>query len=223
MFSVDKKHVDWSEEWEKWDISCPVCEGTGTVTSAEETWRDAPVDERVEFCQERDTSIFAARRDEPPEAIDLSQFDGDDLERWFSDLSEVDCEECNAGDYELMWNTAWKVGRQVSEGRRRKVDGTGCIVVFDSDGDAWLTLGGCGMDMTPHLCHAWLELGYTWLPLEWISSLLGNSGYIEACKPPEVAQKIRVAMDDTLNTAKLRIADMIEQNSEHLTVDAQSE
>lgn len=216
MFSVNKKHVDWSEEYENWDTSCSVCGNSGMVTDREETWRTGEVYERLEACQKVGINPFLARHDEMP--TDIEEIPLCRMDEYFAVLQETECEKCNGSGYEdLMWNTVWEIGRQVTDDQKRKVAEAGCIVVEDADGEAWLTLGGCGQDNTPHLCHAWLELGFTWLPLEWIADQAG-SDYIESCKNAETSQRIRVAMDYTLSIAKARIDDLILRNSKHVMI-----
>ncbi len=72
--------------------------------------------------------------------------------------------------------------------------------------------------MTPHLCHAWLELGFAWLPLEWIGALTGNDNYIEACKCSAAALRIRKAIEATLDMATRSIDGMRESNNSYLRV-----
>jgi hypothetical protein len=216
MYTVNKKQVDWTKDWQNWNNDCPVCEGTGMVTDPEHTWETAEVAERFEACDEIGISVFAARRNEAP--TDLSNIDISDMGYYFSVLQETDCEECaGTGHMELIWSTVWEIGKSVSDQEMREVCiETGCIVVTDSDGEPWLTLGGRGMDMTPHLCHAWLVMGFQWLPLEWISNLVGNGSYVESCKDKKTARWIREIIDSTLNSAEVEIESLRTRNAKYL-------
>lgn len=211
MFSVKSKHVDFSDDWEEYTAVCPYCLGERHQISSSETWKWGHLAERVKLCEHLDISVFAARRETPPG--ELASILSDELDNYFADVESAECEECDGVGYlELMWNHVWAIDKSVSDSQKRAVSDAGCIVVTDRDGDEWLTLGGCGMDMTPYLCHAWLELGFKWLPLEWISSL-SDSNYIEACKSEEVAARIRTAIDYTLETAISRMVSMKEYNA----------
>ncbi|KKM62400.1 hypothetical protein LCGC14_1522160 [marine sediment metagenome] len=134
--NIDKRQVDWEEEFEDWDLMCPFCEGEGKIT---------------EDNQKNYTGNY-------------------DIGDW--------CDECTEGRFETYWNTVWDVGymggrEAINEETVKKViRGSGCLLLFNHEEDKWyLTLGGCGMDLTPHMCYAWLLIGFNWLPQEWTTSL----------------------------------------------------
>lgn len=92
---------------------------------------------------------------------------------------QEECEDCyGTGFVEPIWNTVWEIGflggRDVisEETVKEVIRETNCLVLFNHEEGKWyLTLSGCGMDLTPELCYAWLLLGFEWLPLEWAESL----------------------------------------------------
>lgn len=206
MYSVTARQIDWADEFENenakgtWDVSCPFCKGEGQRPDARESWRRETPDDRAEICKYLGIEVTTA--DDPPEeALAIAE---DDLRDYFTLVQVTECEECTDGYYEMLWNTVWKIDKTVSNAERRNADdfSGGVLVVYDPDGEAYLALGGCGMDMTPHLCAAWIALGFQWLPLEWIESLARNRGYLASCLGHEKAAKVKKVIERTITMAR---------------------
>lgn len=105
-----------------------------------------------------------------------------------------DCEECDgSGAFNPIWNTIWNTGfsdRALPDGPRA----IGAVLAFSYEGNVWFGLMGAGMDMSPHLCEAWLTMfpDCEWVPQEWasITNLMGS--YFESCIGEEMTRRIVV-------------------------------
>jgi hypothetical protein len=99
--------------------------------------------------------------------------DDDDEEDYDADAEAQECEQCTRGHIEIMWDTVWATGlHNVSNDMRRRVlSETNCALICDDDGEWFLALTGCGMDLTPSLAAAWMICGFDWLPWDWVQSL----------------------------------------------------
>lgn len=86
------------------------------------------------------------------------------------------CEHCGGnGIIEPMWNTVYKTGlHDIATGAAAAVlKNTNCFVAYHSDeGEYIIGLTGCGMDLTASLAKAWMILGFEWLPVDWIQSMI---------------------------------------------------
>ena len=166
---IESKPVDWEKEWEDWDLTCPICGGSG-----KKIWEELDEDERKQLLQE-----FKEWYEEEPESED-------ELKEYYEEnIDEFDfhCEYCNNGYVETYWNYVWDVGYiggrdVISDDVVRKIyKETNCMVLFNEAEERWyLTLSGCGMDLTPDLCYAWLLMGFKWLPLNWAMELRRDYG-----------------------------------------------
>ena len=113
------------------------------------------------------------------------------------------CEHCEDGYLAMYWNTAWEIGlHDVSKDTIKDITAnTNCLVVYSHKHDGYyLTLGGCGMDLTPSLCDAWIRLGFGWLPLDWIDRLSRNgddyNGYVVGRdRLPEIYKAARATIE----------------------------
>jgi len=112
---IEKKRVDWREEFEDWDLTCPFCEGA---------------------------------------------YEKEDGEY---------CEHCESGYVPTYWNIVWGLDRPYQDNIGRKeqkmiMEETGCLLLCNHEEEKWyLTLGGCGMDLSPALALAFALID-TWIP-----------------------------------------------------------
>jgi hypothetical protein len=112
------------------------------------------------------------------------------------------CDDCNEGYLEIMWNTI--VDTDFPAGSDycpvELPHDFGGVVAFEFDGNIWLGLSACGMDMSPYYCKAWLELfpDVGWLPTQWINSTNLYGGYYQSTVGPEWAKKIIAKYGETL-------------------------
>ncbi len=140
---VNSRHVDWSEEFDKdiWELTCPSCQGRGYFISKE-------------VC-------------EPCDDVDCDQCEQSEDTPY--------CEYCEeSGIVQPYWNTAWDTEiRNISEDQIQDIhENCNVLVIFNNETNTyWLTLSGCGMDLTPDMCWAWVKCGFSWLPMEWATSI----------------------------------------------------
>ena len=123
----------------------------------------------------------------------------------------VACEHCENGWVVPIWNTAWEIElSDVPKGVRIDIlQTTNCTVFSDDEGVYYLGLTGCGMDLTPDLCKAWLKLGQGWLPTSWIYEVSRDRGYCEYVAGKEWTEKIYEVALKTLEYAILDAQRMI--------------
>lgn len=173
---------DW-EAMEDFNFQCPVCEGE------EEVEGECPEcgGEGSVFCDECDG--------EDEECLECDD-DGKVLciECIGEGVVYETCEHCadDPGYIYPIWNTAWEINISVDQETKAEVAAnSNCIVFEDDNGDSWLGLTGCGMDMTPSLCKAWLMLGFGWIPDNWLYKLSRNGkSYCVSCVGEEWTKKI---------------------------------
>jgi hypothetical protein len=111
-----------------------------------------------------------------------------------------DCDDCDGSGYiDPMWNTIWNTGFRT--GARRVPTSLGNVFAFDWDGEIWFGLLGCGMDCTPFLALAWIEMfpGCQWLPDQFIVGGCNlRGGYIESCIGKSKARKVYALIRKTI-------------------------
>ena len=94
------------------------------------------------------------------------------------------CEHCENGYVETYWNTVWGLGRPYQDDIGKKEqkmieEETGCLLLYNCEEGKWyLTLGGCGMDLSPALALAFALID-TWIPEEILESLHTDWNYIK--------------------------------------------
>jgi hypothetical protein len=150
---ANKRQVDWTKEYEDWNLACPFCDGTGYKNHDA---LDGGDKEKVAIAYRVENDIYY-------EEVDI-----EDVQEWYdrhrsslpSDLEDsidAECDECSEGYVEPMWNTAWQCECEPSEDVVRNVERrTACLVLYNCKEDEWyITLGACGMDLTPDLALAW--------------------------------------------------------------------
>ncbi len=102
------------------------------------------------------------------------------------------CEDCDGSGYiEPLWNTIWNTG--FSSGALSVPAYLGNVFAFDWDGEIWFGLTCCGMDCTPFLALAWIEMfpGCQWLPEQFtVTGVNLRSRYIESCIGKGKARKV---------------------------------
>lgn len=111
-----------------------------------------------------------------------------------------ECEECSGTGYlEIMWNTIWDTGFHA--GSRSIPASIHGVAAFEHNGNVWFGLQGCGMDMTPYLAAAWVELfpDCQWLPEQFIGNSTNlRGGYIESCVGKKLARRIYAVIGKTV-------------------------
>ena len=84
-------------------------------------------------------------------------------------LEEDTCGWCENGHLETYWNTVWGLNRPYQDNIGRKeqkmvMEETGCLLLCNHEEGKWyLTLGGCGMDLSPALALAFALID-VWIP-----------------------------------------------------------
>lgn len=126
------------------------------------------------------------------------------------------CEDCGGSGYiEVMWNTIWNTGFH-SAGRSLPWE-CGSVFAFEHERHVWFGLGACGMDLTPHLAEAWLELfpDCQWLPDQFI--VTGTNlrlGYVESCVGKKTARRIYAKIGETIKGTRKQAAYLAEDLKE---------
>lgn len=172
---LNARQVDWQEEFEDWDLTCPVCEGTGR-----KSWDVLDADEKKEVKEEHlDMKLIdETSSDDKPTEEEIE----DELKICYNaDREKFDfhCDCCQEGTLEMYWNTVWDIGystfseNAVSREKQILIETkTACHIVYNTKDGTWnLTLSGCGMDLTPDLCYAFKLIGFHWLPTDWAHNL----------------------------------------------------
>ena len=110
------------------------------------------------------------------------------------------CNDCDGSGYiDPMWNTVWNTGFR--NGAQSVPAYLGNVFAFDWDGEIWFGLLGCGMDCTPFLALAWIEMfpGCQWLPDQFIVGGCNlRGGYIESCIGRKNARKVYTLIGKTI-------------------------
>ena len=135
----------------------------------------------------------------------MRSIDHKNVENWTEFIEENDidftcrdckgegCEECEEGSLIPMWNTIWDTGFYVSDDHHLPCKPAPNVVAFQHDKHVWLGLTGCGMDCTPYLALAWLNLfpNCQWIPENYLVTGYNlTEGYIESCVGEEDAKRI---------------------------------
>jgi hypothetical protein len=131
------------------------------------------------------------------------------------------CDDCSGVGYMTpMWNTIWNTGYQ--NGAQHVPAHLGDVFAFDWDGEIWFGLLGCGMDLTPCLAWAWIEMfpKCQWLPEQFIVSG-GNlrGGYVEACIGKTKARRVYALIGKTIRSMRYEarsLADDLKEARNHL-------
>ena len=155
----------WFEEY---DLSCPFCDGTGEVNlhSCEcalcgHEW----VTERVAESKLDD--------------IDVTECPGchAGIENimWFTERE--DCQQCNGGQFEILWNTAYGVDVEPVNDDDRLLAWEMGFCLIERGNYHYLLMGSCGQDNTWRIHYTrWQIQGY--LNDEDITDCLGSGGYV---------------------------------------------
>ena len=99
-------------------------------------------------------------------------------------LEEDTCGWCENGYLETWWNIVWGLDRPYQDNIGRKeqkmiMEKTGCLLLYNHKEEKWyLTLGGCGMDLSPALALAFALID-TWIPQDLAESLTADWRYIK--------------------------------------------
>ena len=94
------------------------------------------------------------------------------------------CEHCNGGYVETYWNIVWGLDRPYQDDIGKKEqkmieEETGCLLLYNHEEEKWyLTLGGCGMDLSPALALAFALID-TWIPEGILEGLYTDWTYIK--------------------------------------------
>lgn len=200
MSNVNTRQIDFCdwEAIEDFDFTCPVCDGAGEGFMVE-----CPECDGTGYVDCGVCGGLGHLTDGEP----CSECGGDG--GWTCQIcdgdgeveSDEECETCNGeGMVVPIWNTAWEIDmHDVSkETRLDIVESTNCVVFQDADGDYLLGLTGCGMDLSPDLCKAWLKLGFGWIPDNWIYKISRDRKYCEYVAGEEWTEKIYEVAVETL-------------------------
>jgi len=99
-------------------------------------------------------------------------------------LEEDTCGWCENGHLETYWNTVWGLNRPYQDNIGRKeqkmvMEETGCLLLCNHEEGKWyLTLGGCGMDLSPSIALAFALID-TWIPEEILMGLHADWNYMK--------------------------------------------
>lgn len=125
------------------------------------------------------------------------------------------CEECGGVGYiEPMWNTIWNTGFYAIDYELPQEFGS--VFAFEYNGEIWFGLSGCGMDLTPSLAAAWVEMfDATWLPEQFmVTGINLTHSYVVSVVGKEKAAAIYKLMRDSwksiINNANYNLKDLDE-------------
>lgn len=141
--------MDSNPEWfEDYDLTCPICEGSGEIVKYEVR------------CENEDCK-FQEEYDDECDVPDVCPECGSD-EYLETETTEQSCEDCTEGQFEIMWNTAFEVyvpHKGYESSRRTAWEHGFCLIAHDNT--HYLLMGSCGADMTwrIHYCR-WKIQGY---------------------------------------------------------------
>jgi len=130
------------------------------------------------------------------------------------------CEECGGSGYiEPLWNTIWNTGFHATgeHGHPLPTADLPNVFVFKHDDYVWFGLTCCGMDCTPHLAAAWLEMfpDCTWLPENFIVEGTNlRQGYAETCVGTWMARRIYAKIGASIKGARQHLAILSEDLKE---------
>ena len=186
--------VDWWDERlvVEIDFTCPHCHGEGT-----KEFEDLTDDELSEVRAHMQEDI------DPEDAGNVE--DEEALADYYRDEYDYKpcCDECTEGQLEPMMNYAYPVYCSFDEENRRKASENG-LFLFEMPGtrDVYMSLMGGGMDLTPSILRAYLDLqGY--IPEEWAMEL--QQDYWFGDRKEEVAK----ACLESLRNRKRALTDKI--------------
>jgi hypothetical protein len=167
---LNSRYVNWGEEWEDWDLTCPVCDGEGYIEIETETV--------YYFCDNEDCDNYEGNQSGPGPCSACGEELYEDIDY---EYEEIFCEDCDERGYlEPMLNTVWELNLY-NVSRQQILDvwkHTGCAVVYsDIHTGYYLALMGCGMDLTPSLASALAYLGFSWMPPSWALKIARDPGY----------------------------------------------
>ena len=210
MFNVNARQFsfgDW-EATQDFNFTCPVCEGEGTVkVECEHCDGDGSIE--CEVCQ---GEYSVGKENECQDCFGVGYVDCIECEEGY--LEGEDCEDCENGYVIPIWNTAWEIElHDIFEGTKADIlQTTNCTVFSDDEGTYYLGLTGCGMNLTPDLCKAWLKLGFGWLPSDLISSVKSSGfDYCKYVAGEEWVKKIHEIAIETMESAAIRARHSAEQ------------
>ena len=145
---MESTHIDWSEENAREDIdfTCPFCEG-----SSQKDWNELNEDERKET---REKYNIEARGNQTPDEQDLRTF--------YEEMENEEkpaCGECEDGYLNPIYNYKYPihVPGDLKEARKTAAN-CGLFLFEDANGDNWISLMGCGMDLSPNILKCYLEV-----------------------------------------------------------------
>lgn len=99
-------------------------------------------------------------------------------------LEEDTCGHCENGYVVTYWNTVWGLDRPYQDNIGKKeqkmiMEETGCLLLYNREEGKWyLTLGGCGMDLSPALALAFALIDI-WIPPDLVENLTTDWEYIK--------------------------------------------
>jgi len=133
-----------------------------------------------QFIEEHDIDLSC---DECNGTGEVEVEDGDEKE---------ECQECSGGYVEPLWNTVWDTGFHAA-GRECPRQPAPNTFAFEFDERIWLGLTCCGMDCTPFLALAWINLfpDCRWLPFEFhVTGCNLRGGYLQSCLGEADAKRV---------------------------------
>ena len=138
-----------------------------------------------QFIEENDIDLSC---DECNGTGEVEVEDGDEKE---------ECQECSGGYVEPLWNTVWNTGFHAS-GREVPRQPAPNTLAFEYDERIWLGLTCCGMDCTPFLALAWINLfpDCRWIPIEFqVTGVNLRGGYLTSCLGEADAMRVLRVME----------------------------
>lgn len=110
-------------------------------------------------------------------------------------LEEDTCGHCENGYVATYWNTVWGLDRHYQddigkESQRMIMEETGCLLLFNREEERWyLTLGGCGMDLSPALALAFALID-VWIPYDLAMNTHSDWGYMKHVVGEKMAKRL---------------------------------
>ncbi|MDW7728350.1 MAG: hypothetical protein SCH70_14830, partial [Candidatus Methanoperedens sp.] len=214
------KYFDWYTYQEDIDFSCPYCGGSERIKS--ELWlkdilQDKSGKTQLNTLYKKYLNECIADNTEPEDFHTWLEeaYENEEL----NDIGDSACQKCENGYIYPMYNYAYPVRADVTDENRRIAYDCGLFLFEDpEDGDAYMSLMGCGMDLSPNILLAYLKLTDD-IPYDWALEFrqdyranLSESDHI----------KIAIACRETINyefqtvERKLKALDLFIDNPELL-------
>lgn len=214
------RYIDWSVYRENIDHSCPYCGGSERVKYElwlEETLQDKSDKTKLNKLYKEYRNNCIADNIEPEDFYTWLEeaYENEELD----DIGESKCQECENGYIYPMYNYAYPIRADITDENRRIALDCGLFLFEDPDGsDTYMSLMGCGMDLSPNILLAYLRLTDN-IPYDWALEFRQNyRANLSKSEHIEIAIACRETINREFRTVeqKLKALDLFIDNPELL-------